>query len=273
MESSVVAHVQQPNAGGGPCRQPTNLTTNHHSNGLMKNRSLEKVPPDKSIDLSRGGRGGSQQLNHDGPSQMRVVGDGEGAHPSTHNATRGSEPSRVNEVSSKIGCGRLFRVDPRGYQGGVWVLWIDNQLKLHLIEAHNQFIIVEVNISGNKSWLFTAIYANPHPAARDELWQKLERIAMIMHRPWLLVSLGGNMTCNARHYAIVQQCRLLIELPNWEVRVTHVFREANQVANAMANIGLGLDGEFMFSTEPPREVLTLLYADRGGVKSSGFIVD
>jgi len=79
--------------------------------------------------------------------------------------------------------------------------------------------------------------------------------------------LKGSMNCNVHHYAIVQQCRMLLELPNWEVKVTHIFREANQVADAMANISLGLDCDFMFFTEPSRELLALLFANHIGVKS------
>ncbi|KAJ8421452.1 hypothetical protein Cgig2_005310 [Carnegiea gigantea] len=40
--------------------------------------------------------------------------------------------TRADEVCSKIGFGGQFRVDPSGYQGAIWVLWLDNQLKLHL---------------------------------------------------------------------------------------------------------------------------------------------
>ena len=78
--------------------------------------------------------------------------------------------TRANEACNKIGFGGQFRVDPSGYQRGIWMLWLDNQLKLHLVEAHNQFITVDVNISENRGFLFTAIYANPHTAARDKLW-------------------------------------------------------------------------------------------------------
>ena len=55
--------------------------------------------------------------------------------------------------------------------------------------------------------------------------------------------------------------------------VTHFFREANQVADAMAKLGIGLNYELRFFTEPPREMLALPYADRVRIKSPKFIVD
>ena len=85
--------------------------------------------------------------------------------------------------------------------------------------------------------------------------------------------LKGNMTCSARNNAIVQRCRSLLGSPAWEVVMVHCFREANQVVDDLANLGIGLDCEFMYFNDPPREVSTSLYADREGAKFSRFIVD
>ncbi|KAJ8437463.1 hypothetical protein Cgig2_012903 [Carnegiea gigantea] len=94
--------------------------------------------------------------------------------------------SKADNVCSKIGFGGQYRVDPIGYQGGIWVLWLESQVHLHLIESDQQFITIEVITSRKGHWFFTAIYANPHPSARDELWAKLEDRASTMSRPWLL---------------------------------------------------------------------------------------
>lgn len=39
----------------------------------------------------------------------------------------------------------------------------------------------------------------------------------------------GNWTCNYRLNAIVQLCRNLLESPDWELVVTHCFREVNRL--------------------------------------------
>ena len=121
-------------------------------------------------------------------------------------------------------------------------------------------------------------------SVRAELWAVLRGLTLAREKGYkklvvrvdsiiMVGILKGNMTCYVRHYAVVRQCRRLLELPNWEVMVTHDFREANQVADVMANLGNGLNCEFMFFIEPPREVLNSLYADRVGIKFPRVIVD
>jgi len=86
-------------------------------------------------------------------------------------------------------------------------------------------------------------------------------------------TLKGSMTCNARHHGIVQRWNDLLQSLDWEVRVTHCYRELNQVADSLVNLGVGLNGDFVYFNEPPRKVLTLLYADQVGAKFSKLIVN
>jgi len=37
---------------------------------------------------------------------------------------------------------------------------------------------------------------------------------------------------------LIQQCKQLLDWAEWEVRITHCFRETNQVADKLANIGI-----------------------------------
>lgn len=60
-------------------------------------------------------------------------------------------------------------------------------LLVHILEAHKQFVTKEVSPGGNREWLFTVVYANPHPTMREELWAELEQRASNYNRPWLLV--------------------------------------------------------------------------------------
>ncbi|KAJ8429835.1 hypothetical protein Cgig2_000163 [Carnegiea gigantea] len=111
------------------------------------------------------------------------------------------------------------------------------------------------------------------------IWQYFERAGQGVHDPniavqeWIhrnitLVGTDGNWPI--KFVTIVwwlwrwRNDKMLLELPNWEVKVTHVFREANQVADAMANIGLGLDCSFMAFREPPKEVEGSLAETREG---------
>jgi len=69
--------------------------------------------------------------------------------------------------------------------------------------------------------------------------------------------LKGSMMCNACHSSIIQRCKGLLASTNWEVMVSHCFREVNQVANVLTNKGVNLNIDFAYVSEPPREVLNV----------------
>ena len=85
--------------------------------------------------------------------------------------------------------------------------------------------------------------------------------------------LNGTMVCNARHYAVIQRCKDLLQDGNWEVKVFHCYREGNQVADTLVNLGIGLCCDFVYFNEPPREVAASLYADQLGIKFLRFIIN
>ena len=49
-----------------------------------------------------------------------------------------------------------------------------------------------------------------------------------------------------------------------EVCISHCFREANRVADKLANIGIDGKSDFAFFSIHPKEVLDLMYADNVG---------
>ncbi|KAJ8422844.1 hypothetical protein Cgig2_033483 [Carnegiea gigantea] len=73
--------------------------------------------------------------------------------------------------------------------------------------------------------------------AKDNDFKKLE----VKVDSMLVVGmLKGSLRCNARHYAIIHRCKGLLESPNWEVTVSHCYREANQVADTLVNLASSL---------------------------------
>ena len=78
--------------------------------------------------------------------------------------------------------------------------------------------------------------------------------------------LQGSMMCNVRYYTIVERCKELYTSSDWEIVFTPCYREANQVVDALANLGVELACDFVLFNAPSREVLTSLYADQVGVK-------
>ena len=106
--------------------------------------------------------------------------------------------------------------------------------------------------------------------ARDKGFKK---IIIFVDSIMVMGMLKGDMDCNARHHTIIQCCKSLMEANDWEVRISHCYREANQVADTLANLGIELTCSFAYFNEPPREVSPSLYADQIGVKFPRFIVN
>ena len=67
-----------------------------------------------------------------------------------------------------------------------------------------------------------------------------------------------------KYHFLIQQCKQLLCEEDWEVDITHCFRETNQVADKLANIGTtGRLGVTMYQTMP-MEIQAILYADSMG---------
>jgi len=90
-----------------------------------------------------------------------------------------------------------------------------------------------------------------------KLWVQVDSRVVVT----LLTTMGFR---RSEYHGLIHQCRTLLAWECWETRITHCFREANQVADRLANIGVqGSPGVTMYS-RPPREVHEALFSDRMG---------
>ena len=64
---------------------------------------------------------------------------------------------------------------------------------------------------------------------------------------------------------LLQKCTGLLEWAGWEVKFNHCFREANQVADFLANLGCEGSVGVTIHSSPPIGVGEALYADSLGV--------
>ncbi|CAL1382612.1 unnamed protein product [Linum trigynum] len=71
-------------------------------------------------------------------------------------------------------------------RGGIWVAWDSNLITIDEVDRSSQFFHVKA-VSESKSWVLTAVYANPALIQRRELWQAIRVSAEDMVEPWLLV--------------------------------------------------------------------------------------
>ena len=97
--------------------------------------------------------------------------------------------TRAQSVCDKIVFINCFRIEAQGLQGGIWTLWNSEDIRFHVINSHEQFVMVEVKPQRQMSWLLTFVYASPHIQAREVLWQELQQFASKCRIAWLLVGI------------------------------------------------------------------------------------
>jgi len=94
--------------------------------------------------------------------------------------------SRAQAACHSTGFRRSFRIEAQGFQGGIWVLWHEEEIDIDIIQSHEQFVTVGVKSHNSISWFLTFIHGSPHTQIRDILWQELHQFATTCRLPWLL---------------------------------------------------------------------------------------
>lgn len=77
--------------------------------------------------------------------------------------------------------------------------------------------------------------------------------------------LRRDMDWYPEHAGLLHQCKALLIARDWEVYVSHCYREANQVADILANMGIGIDMGVIFYQSQPMEIKDVLLTDVRGV--------
>jgi len=94
--------------------------------------------------------------------------------------------SKAQAICNSTGFRRNFRVEAQGFQGGIWVLWHEEDIEIVIVQSHDQFVTVGVKSQNSISWYLTFVYASPHTQRREILWQELHQVATDCRLPWLL---------------------------------------------------------------------------------------
>ncbi|XP_039015801.1 uncharacterized protein LOC120146253 [Hibiscus syriacus] len=88
-----------------------------------------------------------------------------------------------------------YRVEARGFSGGIWILWNDD-IWVDILTISNQFIYCVVSSAAYLTPLFViVVYASPSISYRRLLWTNLERLNSGNGCPWLL---GGDFNAILR---------------------------------------------------------------------------
>ena len=77
--------------------------------------------------------------------------------------------------------------------------------------------------------------------------------------------LTGDPPSSSPFIHIIRKCLALINREEWEVKVTHCYREANRAADWLANYGVNLQEKFVMLQAVPKDLHAVLLEDLGGV--------
>ncbi|KAL4388382.1 hypothetical protein GQ457_09G019490 [Hibiscus cannabinus] len=90
----------------------------------------------------------------------------------------------------KSGFDFSFRVEARGFSGGIWVLW-KGSVKVDILAVSNQFVHGHcVPLNSEPGFRITFIYASPEVGKRRSLWPQLRALEPEQGIPWVL---GGDL--------------------------------------------------------------------------------
>ena len=95
--------------------------------------------------------------------------------------------------------------------------------------------------------------------------KRLTKILVRIDLQLLVNMLKSNSPRNAEQAPIIARYRYPIKQQDWEVIIGHCYREANQVADKLANMTISCSFSCTIFDTPQREVMPLLFADNVGV--------
>lgn len=110
-----------------------------------------------------------------------------------------------------------------------------------------------------------------------ELWGAFEGLTMANEKGFTRVELRmdsqvavdcllGKKQGSMHGRILVSRIRALLDL-DWQVRVCHIYREANAVADGQASLGCTHGGDLIIYDSPPPSIRNLLDADLLGVST------
>ena len=74
--------------------------------------------------------------------------------------------ARADKISEKIGLDGVFRVDPNGFAGGIWIFWDKNMWQLDILVHNDQVVHMKILGDEGHSWFFSACYGRPQRVTR-----------------------------------------------------------------------------------------------------------
>ncbi|KAK4282627.1 hypothetical protein QN277_013982 [Acacia crassicarpa] len=109
--------------------------------------------------------------------------------------THGTHSSKLMR---KINFDKVIIEEASGFSGGIWVMWDSKRIKVDVINQANQYIHMRIVIEGTRTFLCTAVYANPQEAIRHEMWEEMEMISQSITKPWIMAGDFNDIRCASK---------------------------------------------------------------------------
>ncbi|XP_061354128.1 uncharacterized protein LOC133298795 [Gastrolobium bilobum] len=90
------------------------------------------------------------------------------------------------KIMKKVNFDKVIAQEASGFAGGIWVLWDSRKVAIQLISSTAQFIHMKIVFDNSKSFLCTAVYANPNEDIRHGMWEEIMQISSSINEPWIL---------------------------------------------------------------------------------------
>lgn len=90
---------------------------------------------------------------------------------------------------------------------------------------------------------------------------RYKRVIVEVDSMVVIRSLLGDNNTSSPYFHIIRRCRELIDNEEWEVILRHCYREANRVADWLANYGVGLEPKMVLLVAAPPNLRSVLLDD------------
>lgn len=77
--------------------------------------------------------------------------------------------------------------------------------------------------------------------------------------------LGAECPSSSPYIHIIRKCKALMARPEWDVTMAHCYREANRVADWLANFGVRSEQKLVILSAIPKDLRAILLEDQSGV--------